>query len=243
MERNIVITERLDCHLVWGNGRIFLKPLPRWLIQRSFWEGHCNQAEENSTASGSIRTMRSSALGFLLSYVALIRYESDFEIAKESRVIPAEFSWTRWQVLVREILRTPSDQLRPQVADRFIYGELRLHRLDLIYQFLGISLKGYWPRWNSYRHFIRDNLDVVVAGTVYLALVLSALQVGLSTKVLEANTSFQAASYGAAILGILGPLVSVALIIVYSLLDFVQNWAWNRKNERKTEEMLGRRWR
>lgn len=240
MGRTIVITEHLDCHLVWGRGRIFLKPLPRWLIHRDFWENHLDQPAP--TSHGSIRTVRGAALGFLLSYIALIQYESDFYIAKEARVISPEFTWKKWKTLVQEVLG-PDRQLRSQVADRFIYGELRLHRLDLIYQCLGLSLRGYIPRWSSYRSFIQDNLDIVVAGTVYLALVLSAMQLGLSTTNLEGNMSFQAVSYGAAILAILGPLVAVALILLLSILNFLQNWAWNRRNEKKAEKILGRRWR
>lgn len=244
--RRVAITERMDLHLVWGNGHIFLKPLPRWLIQRRFWaENGLDESEPMSSrpGPGSIRTPRSSALGFLLSYVALIQYESDYHLAREARLIPGELTWKQWKVLVREILQRPVAGHHTQVADRFIYGELRLHRLDLIYQCLGISVKGYLSRWDSYNSFIQSNLHLVVAGTVYLALALGALQVGLSTTGLQGNGSFQAAAYGATVLAMLGPLVAVGLVLIFATLNFIHNWMWNRQNEKKTEKMLGRRWR
>lgn len=252
MDRRIVITERLDFHLVWGNNRIFLKPLPRWLIHRDFWEQQLVGDDDEDPepvalsapgAGGSIRSLKSVALGFLLSYVALIQHESDFEIAKDARIIPKELSWMKWKLLVREILHGRRERLHRQVADRFIYGELRLHRLNLIYQCHGFSMKGYIPRWNSYKGFIQENLDVIVAGTVYVVLVLTAMQVGLATTMLEGNASFQGAAYGAAVFAMLGPLVAVALVLLFSMLDFGRNWAWNRRNEKKTQNILGRTWR
>ncbi|KAM3466354.1 hypothetical protein MY5147_009080 [Beauveria neobassiana] len=35
--REIFITERLDMHLVWTTGRMFLKPIPRFLLDPAFW--------------------------------------------------------------------------------------------------------------------------------------------------------------------------------------------------------------
>ncbi|KAM3533680.1 hypothetical protein MY4038_002995 [Beauveria bassiana] len=37
LEREIFITERLDMHLVWTTGRMFLKPIPRFLLDPAFW--------------------------------------------------------------------------------------------------------------------------------------------------------------------------------------------------------------
>lgn len=243
LERRIVITESLDLHLTWGKDRMFLKPLPRWLIQRATWDQHLHNRTQPSAANqGSIRTTRSSALGFLLSYVALIRYENDFYIAKQNYLIPPELTWASWKILVCEILQRGS-RLRSQVADRFIYGELRLSRLDLVHQFLGISPLGYLPRWNSYRRFVVDNLDVILSATVYMVVILTALQVGLSTDNLQDNKAFQAVAFGTTILAILGPLVAVAVVLISCIVDFGLNWAWNRRDEKLKEISMGRKWR
>lgn len=243
LERRIIITESLDLHLIWGKDRMFLKPLPRWLIQQTTWEQHLHDRTQSSpTNQGSIRTMRSSALGFLLSYVALIRYESDFYIVKQNHLIPSELTWANWKILVCEILQR-GNRLRSQVADRFIYGELRLSRLDLVHQFLGISPLGYLPLWNSYRRFVVDNLDVILSATVYMVVILTALQVGLSTDNLQDNKAFQAAAFGTTIIAILGPLVAVAIILICCIIDFGLNWAWNRRDEKLKEISMGRKWR
>ncbi|OAQ63136.2 subtilisin-like serine protease [Pochonia chlamydosporia 170] len=48
--RNITVMESMDLHLVWEPGRIFLKPLPRYLLNSTFWAEHlaCEEALSNS---------------------------------------------------------------------------------------------------------------------------------------------------------------------------------------------------
>ena len=38
LRREIVIAEELDLHLVWAKSRIFVKPLPDFLLNHKFWE-------------------------------------------------------------------------------------------------------------------------------------------------------------------------------------------------------------
>jgi hypothetical protein len=38
--REIVVVEKMDLHLVWEPNRIYLKPLPRYLLSHSFWRDH-----------------------------------------------------------------------------------------------------------------------------------------------------------------------------------------------------------
>lgn len=35
--REIFVTEQMDMHLVWTTGRIFLKPIPRFLLEPRLW--------------------------------------------------------------------------------------------------------------------------------------------------------------------------------------------------------------
>ncbi|KAI4858955.1 hypothetical protein F4820DRAFT_193497 [Hypoxylon rubiginosum] len=37
LDRDVVIAEQMDLHLVWTPGRIFLKPLPPFLLEPRFW--------------------------------------------------------------------------------------------------------------------------------------------------------------------------------------------------------------
>lgn len=54
MNRAIVITERADEHLVWHEHRIFIKPMPAFLLCHSFWETHlCSDRDLHASACGS----------------------------------------------------------------------------------------------------------------------------------------------------------------------------------------------
>lgn len=48
LQREIVICENLNMHLLWGNGRMFLKPLPKYLLSPAFWNVYmqCTQGCE-----------------------------------------------------------------------------------------------------------------------------------------------------------------------------------------------------
>lgn len=60
LQREVIICERMDMHLVWGNGRIFLKPIPRFLLSSAFWNTYlrckegckCTQNQSKSSVAG-----------------------------------------------------------------------------------------------------------------------------------------------------------------------------------------------
>ena len=124
-----------------------------------------------------------------LSYAALIAYESHFAIAKEKKLIPVEITRLAWRHFVRELLGGDSaNRLYSHgVAPRFVYGELRLNRLNLIFFALH-----FVATWQSFGSFFRDNSAWIISFTAYVILVLSAAQVGLSTNILAESDGFQA---------------------------------------------------
>ncbi|KAF5231960.1 hypothetical protein FAUST_8969, partial [Fusarium austroamericanum] len=205
LNREIFITERLDLHLVWTTDRIFLKPLPLPVFNGE----QC-----------SCRGRRERALGFLFSYAALMAHESDFHIAKEAHLIPEEVQWSAWRKAVREILST--SPIYPAIDPRFHYGELRLSRLNKIYFYWKTPLSGYASRWNQYGSFFHDNFALLASSTVYIAVVLTAMQVGLATEALQNNTAFQSASYGFTIFSILGPLAATGLVMITFCYLFIE---------------------
>ncbi|WAO97264.1 Hypothetical protein NCS54_01498100 [Fusarium falciforme] len=80
--REILVTEQMDMHLVWTTGRIFVKPIPRFLLEPCLWTKYlcceqgceCSKGEahsEGSTQECECRKLWKCALGFLFSYVAL----------------------------------------------------------------------------------------------------------------------------------------------------------------------------
>ncbi|KAI0869824.1 hypothetical protein GGS24DRAFT_477556 [Hypoxylon argillaceum] len=240
--REIMIVEQMDLHLVWTSGRMFLKPIPRYLLEPSFWtdclacEGHppCNQATDSLCDR---RKLWKCALGFLFSYVALIRYESDFLLAQERHLIPAEARWHGWRKLVMEL---DTEHIYGEIDTRYIYGELRLSRLNKI-QYLHVAFRGYMASWRRYGDFFYDNFTWLASATVYIAIVLTAMQVGLGTDVLGKNQAFQAASYGFTVFSIVGPLAAVGLIICIFFYIFVSNWvATVRYRKRRLPHVRGK---
>ena len=257
LARDIVIREQMDFHLVWGSGRLFLKPLPRYILNPCFWTTHllcdlCRPLNISYAMGPELLEpkcnhphLRACALGFLLSYIALIVYESDFAIAKDRHLIPAEITWPQWRQLVQEVLGTEgSNNLYKKVAPRFVYGELRLNRLRLILFFLqGPLHPDFVATWQSYGSFYRDNSAWLIIVMAYLILVLSAMQVGLSTDRLAGNEHFQEASYGFGILSIFLAITALALLVLLSIILWVYNIARTRRFERKRVKVLGRTWR
>ena len=124
--RNIVLHEQADVHCVWDERRIFLKPVPRWLLERQVWrdflscEEGCLSAkptqyskmngssfnQPKATKEGECERceLRGLATGFLLSYTSLIAYEHDFYVAKEHKLLPEEMTWSQWRQFVKSLL-------------------------------------------------------------------------------------------------------------------------------------------
>ncbi|KAJ5618523.1 hypothetical protein N7528_006634 [Penicillium herquei] len=246
--RDIVITERMGLHLLWKNDRrLFIKPLPCYLLQPSFWRKYlCCKSDceckpqtratsrnHNSTgdhvpALGECpeKKLWEYAMGFLYSYVCLISYESDFSIASEKYLLPRQLiksksGWEDWKRLVQEVL---SNDDRKTVHPRFLRAELRLARLDTIHRLTQMPpfepyLRQYW----NYGSLFRENITLLTTATIFIALVLTAMQVGLATEQLGQNKSFTAASYGFTIFAILGPICAFGLVMVDALWHFMKD--------------------
>lgn len=113
---------------------------------------------------------------------------------------------------MKQVLAT--EKIYQRIDKRFIYGELRLSRLNKIY-FISQRpfFRGYMSHWHQYSSFFQDNFASLASGTIYIAVILTAMQVGLATNSLANNDAFQSASYGFTIFSILGPLIVAVLIL------------------------------
>ena len=244
LRREILVTEQMDMHLVWTTGRIFIKPVPRFLFDPRFWTEYlcCEQRCNCSVDDGSRllrcerRGLRGRALGFLFSYAALISHESDFRIAEEKHLLPRGVQWPAWRTFVKQL---DTEHIYPDIDPRFYYGELRLSRLNKIYRVLQTPPRGYMSRWNQYGSFFRDNLAWLASTTVYVAIVLTAMQVGLATEMLKDSNAFQSASYGFTVFSILGPLFYASLVVLVFLCIFSTNWIKTVKYKKKRFRHIG----
>lgn len=255
--RDIVVHEQMDLHLVWDSKRMFLKPIPRYLFVLGFWEDNfsckagCASASTSEhsrqTTSGTQKMaevpicercqMYKCALGFLLSYASLISYENDLCIAKEANLVPVELTWPDWRILIKELLTRENKR---NINKRYLYGELRLARLNKVYRYtLRSPIRGYLYGHSSSSKFWQDNFTRIVSLFAYIAIVLTAMQVGLATKRLQNNDAFQRASFGFTVFSILAPLVFVGLILVVflvlCLLNVFATLKYNRKKFEATE--------
>ncbi|KAF9774896.1 hypothetical protein IL306_007058 [Fusarium sp. DS 682] len=221
--RELILNEKADMHLVWAiPRRIFLKPIPRYLLDYHFWQHNIAHEED----------FYRCAFGFLLSYVALIQYESDFIIAKEKHLIPEDLTWASWIEFVKQLLNTRDDN---RVNIRYSYGELRLSRLNKILWMHGY-LRGYNFAYQTYGEMFSANIAPIAAATVFIALV-TAMQVGLATPQLGENYAFQRVSYGFTIFSIVAPVGFVLVVALLLILFFFYNWvaAVTFKKKRRLE--------
>lgn len=246
--RDITITENPDLHLVWHKERIFLKPLPAWLLDPDVWARYllpplppapssaAGPRHGSGDADGGVAAC---ARGLLFSYTALIAYHSDYRIAKEKGLIPEGLEWDGWQQVAREYLQ---DHSYASVHPRYWYGELRLSRLNKVYRFARRSpLRGYSKvaAHTVYIDLLRDNFGVLAGLLGYVVIVLSAMQVGLGVDRLQADSAFQSASYGFTVFSLLAPLVAGAAIVVAVLVMVVSNWLATKDYERKRFRAMG----
>lgn len=228
MGREIVVAGRMDLHLLWHNdGRLFLKPVPGFLLDPGFWQTYLKcpdtcACQDHPQLATCRATLRSIALGFLYTYASLLSSETDFIVADETRLLPRKLDdstirWTEWKDVVRELLEKHDPA---KVHPRFLRAELRLSRVNTIHYLTRLTpFDPYLRGWHNYSSFFRDNLTWMAAATVFIALVLTAMQVGLATERLQGDASFQRASYGFTIFAILGPLCVFGLVVLSGLFN------------------------
>ena len=231
MNRSIMLTEQFDMHLLWQDQRIFLKPLPRYLLRPSFWQRHlvcsstcsCRVREGAKSSSDCATThLRSVAAGFLLSWVSLIQYESDLRIAQAAYLVPSDLSWAFWHSLVLQLI---CFQDHPGLHYRWLYGELRMHRINLIYRLVpgGSLMRGYRSSFREYRAYFQYAFAYFVGIFGILSITLNAFQVGLSTDRFSSDMSFQNVSGGFAIFAIIGIIAALVLLFASLVANLLFN--------------------
>lgn len=194
------INEDPNAHLVWEDSRILIKTLPSFLLDHDFWKAHICQDDR----------LYRSACGLLWSYTWLISHESDLRIAKEHGLVSDGLTWDVWVRIVDDFLDHFDDDPTDHVDERYQYGELKLSRIGLIFRLT--PPEGY-P--HVYRFIPGSDLDKKIAIVASFTVVLSAMQVGLSTDRLKNDVRFQNASYGFTIVSLV--VVAVALGLVPSI--------------------------
>lgn len=245
LKREITVTENPELHLVWSRGRIFLKPIPEWLLHPSFWTEQINATtfpdgrELLGNTPARLAELALCARGFLYSYCALIAYKSDFQIAKTRGLVPEEVSWDRWKTLSEQVL---AKHRYNAVNPRYWYGELRLGRLNKVYMFrFGHLIRGYSTVDSAavYMDLLHENFGILAALLAYIVVVLTAMQVGLGVDRLKDKPAFQNASYGFTVFSVISPLGGALAILLLALPIVAGNWIATKKYQKDRFRHMG----
>jgi hypothetical protein len=169
--RSIIIAENPELHLVWIESRLFLKPIPPYLLSHAFWRVHL---AADGPGAGDLRP---AALGYMRSWSHLVKHESDFRLAQEEHLIPDGVTWPAFSALIAGFARVADEDVSP----RYQYGEMRLSRLNL---WARVAL-GKWVfqkvAWQYSEVFGRYYAPVLFVFGI-LSVILSAMQVGSQTR-------------------------------------------------------------
>jgi hypothetical protein len=216
LRREIVIAEELDLHLVWAKSRIFVKPIPDFLINYDFWETYiCCEPE-----------LYRGACGLLYSYCGLIRFGHDLQVAQNCHLVNVNLDYRAWAEFARKILPNlnPSD---PNTMDtRFHYGELRLHRLDTIYRYspqqLSVSsiFQGFPHALSESYVPYMDQYNNAVSAFGVIVIVLSVFNLSLSAHSQRPAADLQQAAYGFALFAM---ILCAALIAVFLVAPIISS--------------------
>ncbi|KAJ6178142.1 hypothetical protein N7519_008603 [Penicillium mononematosum] len=177
--RVVLLTEDPSLHLVWRHNQIYIKPIPICLLNHRFWTLYLCRKDVHSEAllPGFEAAV---AAGFLRSYALLVRHHSDFLLAQELHLIPAEVKWGDWARFAHRF-QNLSDE---QVAKRYHYGQIRLSRLDCaVRAFRPSQARTAWfyniPHWSITNYLSSATIPLLFVFASF-SVVLSAMQVTLT---------------------------------------------------------------
>ncbi|KAI9799049.1 MAG: hypothetical protein M1833_004243 [Piccolia ochrophora] len=218
-KRNVIVSEDPKLHLVWIHDRIFIKPLPEYLLSHSFWKHHL----AGGTVSNAARRMdsvRKAALGYLRTYFYLIRHESDFRIAQDPALclVPAHITWKEFCDFSADFKYIQDYE----VSGRYGYGEIRLTRLN----FYAKLLLGKWyfqrTEW-QYGAYFAQLYGPFLFFFALSSVMLSAMQVEVGIEQLEpldSKAAFRQACRGfsiASVIVLVCVVVFLALLLIYKI--------------------------
>ncbi|KAH0562662.1 hypothetical protein GP486_002658 [Trichoglossum hirsutum] len=189
MQREVLITDSPQLHLVWRRSVIFVKPLPLFVLDHAFFENRISNSD-----SGLPPKVYDATLGFLLSYVKLIQCEADLKIAIDLGLFPStcHITWKMWSLFAREVR---DNVLELGLEGRWRYGELQSLRINSVYRLRHLTLKRLLPWDKTYKTALHDYFGWLLVVFVYLTVVLTSMQVVLATSAQPVTLDFQRTSF------------------------------------------------
>ena len=179
--REITITDSADLHLIWYHSKIFVKPLPPYLLSYAFWRYLFDYRHREIT----INQYYSAALGFVRSYCYLIQSETDFSLAVTHGLIPKGIDFQAFASFINCFRNIPDVQASP----RFHFGELRLTRLNF-WSIFFLRQTHYFNMSRQYETYFSRFFQPLLFAFGAFSVLLSAMQVALAAgeSVTESGT-------------------------------------------------------
>ncbi|KAF4433170.1 hypothetical protein F53441_13771 [Fusarium austroafricanum] len=222
--RSIVVTEDPKLHLVWIYGRIFIKPLPRFIGSYNFWRHHLS----GINTDGETR-IRRAALGYLRTYFYLIQHESDLRIAKDPNLclVPDDITWEQFCNFTSDLDKIAD----AEVSLRYTYGEIRLTRLNFYAPF--ILRKSHFQRVEyQYGQYFARFYGPILFSIGVVSVTLSGLQVVASVET-NSGANWRQLALGVSVVAILtsfGVLIGFGLVLVYKI---AKEWKFAIEDRRR----------
>ncbi|KAL5000886.1 hypothetical protein BDV10DRAFT_161572 [Aspergillus recurvatus] len=248
--REITLLENPQLHLVWHHNKVYIKPLPEYLLNHHFWMAYLSSHYKEPFHANPSTNKRLIALGFVRSYAHLIKYRSDFALAQELHLIPGHVEWDAWCRFIKHF-RNYNDN---QVAKRYHYGQLRLSRLNwAVRLFQPPSAITVWfyqvPYW-SIQTYLQHFTAPLIFGFAIISVVLSSMQVLLSASTDNPDLGFLSDSQNQLLkqvcwafsisMLILSALISTLLFVVpITALIWQISWGFRNRGQQVTMFTLG----
>ena len=184
--RSIVITENPELHLVWYYDRVFIKPIPKYILSAAFWRYYLSGPHSPLTKEVQ-QAVAAAAKGFLRSYAYLIRHESDFRIARSEndetrRLLPEGITYAKFTTFISSFEQLDDHEVSP----RYAFGELRLSRLN-IWAIPGLRRLYFQKVHGQYGAYFMRLYGPIAVVFAFLSVVLNAMQVLVSVQSKESN--------------------------------------------------------
>jgi hypothetical protein len=176
--RNIVITEDPKLHLLWYHDRVFIKPIPPYLLSHAFWIYYL-LSPTSPIPQPERDQILFAARGYLRTWFFLIRHKSDFALATSDAklpLLPKNVSFGNFMRFIAECEDNISDA---DVSPRYRFGELRLSRINLWSQ---VFLKkfAYHKVSGQYSAYFSRYFGVILVLFAFFSTALNAMQVALA---------------------------------------------------------------
>ncbi|KAE8154566.1 hypothetical protein BDV25DRAFT_135736 [Aspergillus avenaceus] len=226
----IVYAEDPGLHLVWYYDKIYIKPIPPYLLNHAFWNTHLYGNSEPTVK------LRQAALGFMRTYVWLIQSEYDFHLAQTKMLVPGNTTFLRFMHFIDSFRHIQDTEVNPRYRQ---YGQLRLSRLNLwsklyqgrmFYYKVDAQYAAYFARFVPLFLFIFGSVSVALSGMSVVLAVDNGFEAKPDLVFARVSNWFSVACMVviAAVL-VFFPVMQVAFLLrelVYVV------WNWNRKGFR-----------